>query len=349
MARTRGVELMERLNDGRMEVAPSEFLSKTRDEVSNAIEEILEVGARIRPLYVGMNKVGWVRGVHLSERKALKRWVTDEIEFIESLLGLATTLTIDEIRGCSLVELRSLSRVVKAMSDSDLKLYSFISAFVTTSRSEQLWFSQGTSITSFRERFITLPDGKTVRITSPSDQARLWATLCNYRIQAKQRVEASMNAVLTIRPLVGKGADSIAADLKAVARGLQTDTLESWREIVKFRDAPKLDDGWAHSEDESVEGMMRELKGMMDNDRHEKVFAAFDEQERIRAQNRQQEIDTRIAARGGPGFEESSFTPMTLRDVQERAIALKKGRPVPSDSEDDEPQSSPMDRLAKYR
>jgi hypothetical protein len=350
MARTTlGTELMQRLNDGSLEVAPSEYLTKTREDVSEAIEELLEVGARIRPLYIGKQRVGWVRGIHLTESKALKRWVTNEIEFIEYFLGLATTLTPEEIGGLSLIELRSLSRVIKAMSDSDLKLYTYISAFVTTSRSEQLWFSQGTAITSFRERLVALPDGKAMRITSPSEQARLWATLCNYRVQAKQRVEASMNAVLTIRPLVGKGADPIAADLKSIARGLQTDTLESWREIVKYRDQPKLDDGWAHSEDESVEGMMRELKGMMENDRHEQVFAAFDEQERLRAEKRQEQIEARIEARGGKGFEESSFTPMTAQDLEERSNALRKGRLVPSDPDDDEPQSSPVDRLAKYR
>jgi hypothetical protein len=350
VARTPGIALLERLNDGRLEVTPSEFLTKTREEVSIAIEELLEVGARIRPLFVDKRRVGWIRGVHLSERKALKRWITNEVEFIEHLLGLATTLTPEEIRDLNLIELRSLSRVVKAMSDSDLKLYSYISAFVTTSHSEQLWYSQGTAITSFPERWVTLPDGKRIRIISPSEQARLWATLCNYRVQAKQRLEASMNAVLTIRPLVGKGADPIANDLKAISRSLQTDTLEPWRDLVHFKEAPKLDDGWAHSGDDSVEGVLRELSGMMANDRHERVYAAFDEQIRKRAEKQKRVIEERISMRGGDVYE-TSFVPMTQAELDARSTCLRQGRPItiPAAVSEDEPQSSPMDRLAKYR
>ena len=91
MARTQGLELIERLNDGRTQVAPSEFLQTTRDEVSAALEELIEVGARIRPLLVGKRRVGWVRGIHLTERRALRRWVSDEVEFVEILLTMATT------------------------------------------------------------------------------------------------------------------------------------------------------------------------------------------------------------------------------------------------------------------
>jgi len=137
MARTRGLDILEKLNDGSMEVAPSDYLKKTRDDVSAALEEMVDVGARIRPLIVDKRRVGWVRGVHLAERRALRRWVTDDIEFVEILLGMATTLTRDEIRDLNLREIRSLSRLVQAMTDSDLRLYAYISAFVTTSHSEQ--------------------------------------------------------------------------------------------------------------------------------------------------------------------------------------------------------------------
>jgi hypothetical protein len=131
-----------------------------------------------------------------------------------------------------------------------------------------------------------MPDGKQVRISAPSEQARLWATLCNYRVMAKQRLEASMNAVLTIRPMVGKAADPLANDLKVVARSLQTDTLEPWREIVRFKEEVNFDDGWAHSGDDSVEGMLRELNGMI------------------------------TMSRGGPGFIETTITPITNADLE---------------------------------
>lgn len=85
MAITRGVDLMRQLNEGSLEQAPSEYLQKTREEVTSAIEELLDVGARIRPLQVEGKRVGWVRGIHLSERKALKRWLYDEMELVEQL------------------------------------------------------------------------------------------------------------------------------------------------------------------------------------------------------------------------------------------------------------------------
>jgi hypothetical protein len=50
-----------------------------------------------------------------------------------------------------------------------------------------------------------------------------------------------------IRPWVGKGADPIPADLKNIARSLQTDTLEPWRETIQIKRISNLDDGWAHA------------------------------------------------------------------------------------------------------
>lgn len=350
MARTQGVDLMQALNDGRLEQAPSAYLQQIREEISIAIEELLEVGARVRPLLVKGERIGWVRGVHPSERKALKRWIFEDVEIIENLILLGTTLTLDEVRALSLVEMRSVMRLINRMTESDLRLYPFISAFVTTNVSEQLWYSQGTEITAFRDRVIPLPDGKQMKVLTASNQARLWATLCNYRDQAKRRLEASMNAVLIIRPWVGKGADPIAADLKSVARGLQTDTLEPWRETVRVKGQANFDDGWAHSEDDSIEGMQRELRGMVANDRHEQVIARFESQERERAEKRQQEIEEKIARRGGRGFIEQAVTPMTEGEVQERALALRTGQPkLKPIIEEEELQSSPMDRLAKYK
>ena len=140
----------------------------------------------------------------------------------------------------------------------------------------------------------------------------------------------------------------MANELKAMARSLQTNTLDPWRELVKITEAPDLDDGWAHSGDDSLEGMLRELNGMMSDDRHERVFAAFDAQERQRAEKKQSEIVKRIESRGGPGFFESSITPMTEAQVQARAAALRQGRMIMPVS-DDVVQSSPMDRLTRYK
>ena len=150
------------------------------------------------------------------------------------------------------------------------------------------------------------------------------------------------------RPWLGKGADPIAADLKNIARSLQTDTLEPWRETVLVKRELKLDDGWAHSEDDSREGILRELQGMISNDRHEQVIAMFEEQERARAQAQQQAIDEKIARRGGAGFMESSISPMTEEEVQERSSALKQAPPqLMPIAPEDEPQFSPVNTSRK--
>jgi hypothetical protein len=99
-----------------------------------------------------------VRGVHLSERKVLQRWVTNERDLIEHFLLLGTSFSRQQLAEMSAIEIRSVARVVAEMTDSDLKLYPYISAFVTTSESEQLWFSKGIGITFYRDRIISLPD-----------------------------------------------------------------------------------------------------------------------------------------------------------------------------------------------
>lgn len=346
---TQGTELMKQINDGRIEHLPSAFLAETRDNISAAIEELIDVGARIRPLQVGDRQVGWVRGIHLSERKALKRWIYNENDFVAHLLRLGTSLTEAEIHDLSLVELRSLSRVVRAMTESDLKLYPYLHAFVTTSTSEQLWYSKGTESTSFRERMVDLPDGKRMKIIAAADQSRLWATLCNYRIQAKERLDASFNAVLTIRPLVGKGADPLAADLKSIARSLQTDSFEPWREVIRVAPEANYADGWAHSEDDSLEGMKRELDGMVSNDRHERVVAMFEQQERDRAEKRKRQMEERIIKRQQELSEPRRMVVLTEAEVQVQAEANRQKREKIGPVVQEETQSSVADRLAKYK
>ncbi len=345
---TFGTELLKRLHEGQVEQLPSEFLAHTREEIISAIEELIECGARIRPLKVGARQVGWVRGVHLSERKALGRWVHDGLDTVGHVLRLGTTLSEEELAGLSLIEVRSLGRVVKSMTESDLRLSPFLHAFVSTSASEQLWYSRGKSLTDFGQRTVTLPDGKEMRIHAASDQARLWATLCNYRIQAKARVEASFNAVLTIRPMVGKGADPLAADLKAISRGLQTDSLEPWQEVIRVKQDRNLDDGWAHSEDDSIEGMKRELDGMIANDRHEQVIALIEKQEQEREERAKRDLEERITKRRAELVEARPMLVLTEAEVR-AGVAARRAETSALPSFPEETQSSLADRLAKYR
>lgn len=347
---TQGTELMQQIADGRIEQLPSAFLVEARDGISAAIEELIEVGARIRPLYVKQRQIGWVRGVHLTERKALKRWIYNEIDFVSHLLRIGTTLTPEEIQELNIVELRSLSRLVKAMTESDLRLYPYLHAFVSTGISEQLWYSKGTESTAFRDRFVELPDGKRMKVLAAADQAKLWATLCNYRIQTKARLDASFNAVLTIRPWVGKGADPLAHDLKNIARGLQTDSFEPWREVIRTKPEANFEDGWAHSEDDSLEGMKRELDGMSNNDRHERVVTAFYEQLSARAEKRKRQVEERVMQRD---TELDEPRPLVVRSAAEVKASFDADRQerekLKPPIAEEETQSSLAERLAKYK
>lgn len=344
-----GVDLMRRLHEGALQQAPSAYLAETRDHVCLAIEELLDVGARIRPLLVEGNQIGWVRGVHLTERKLLGRWVYDDLEMIIQLLRLGTTLTEEEIRNLSTLEMRSLCRLVESMTVSDLRLYSYLSPFVTTGLSEQLWYARGTEITSFRDRMVHLPDGAGMRILAASDQARTWAALCNYRIQARNRLEASFNAALIVRPWVGKGADAMTAELQALARSLQTDSFEPWKEAIRVKPDTNLEDGWAHSEDTSIEGMLRELKGFVNNDRHEQAVAAFHRGLQEAEERKQQEMAKRILRKREQDDVPTEMVIFTEAEVQAQIQAAQAARDAVKIVRPDEPQSSLASRLAKYR
>jgi len=347
MPRTEGVELIQRLHDGRLTQAEPEEVLKIRTLITQEIEEILEAGARVRPLYVGDQKIGWVRGVHLSERKVLKRYVFNRVEFTQHLLKLGTSLSPEFIKTLTAVELRSLLRVITEMTNSDLRLYPYITPFVTTNVSEQLWFSRGMDLTAFQRRQIILPDDSTLPLWAAPDHARLWATLASYRERAKTRLEHSMNALLIVRPWAGKGVDGLASDLRSTAKALLPDRLEPWSEVIKAPRPINLDDGWAHGEDDSREGIIRELDGMMNNDRHERVMKAFEDSLVAKAEAQQQEIDAKINQRGGPGFmEETKFEFGTASEIRKRVAEIRKNRKGVSVAES---QRSQTTKLRRYQ
>src|SRR5277367_481223 len=98
---TEGVELMNQIYAGGMLKATPEIVQSVRAAVSEACEELLDIGARIRPLMVAGKRIGWVRGLHVTERKILNRWNTSSSEFVEYTLLLATTLTREQLNLCT--------------------------------------------------------------------------------------------------------------------------------------------------------------------------------------------------------------------------------------------------------
>lgn len=346
-----GVELMKQISEGRLQQAPTEFIQNVRTQITDACEELLEIGARIRPLLVGKQQVGWVRGVHPAERKLLDRWLINREDLAVHVLSLATSLTKSEIEAASGAEIRSLLSLIKQMTDRDMSLYPYLAAYTSTSSSESLWHGKGQQVASFERRMVEMPDGKRMQILVPPDHARLWASLCAYREQAKKRLDDNFNAVLIIRPWAGKNADPIAAELKAVARSLQPDSLEPWQNVVKL-DQKQVDvnDGWAHPGD-SIEDLQREMKGFIEGDRHERLMAEFERQMREQAEARKQKLEDMIQKRGGPGVYEQEPKILTDAEVRQRELDLKRGRPVikPVDRDKTEVHNIPAEKIQRYR
>jgi hypothetical protein len=322
-----GMDLMRRINRGEVKLAPKEQVELVKAEISDNCEELIEVGARIRPLLVAGKQVGWVRGVHLQERRVLRRWVRDPNDYVALTLKHATSFSQEEIEAMSAEEVKSLAEVVRQMSEYDVSLYPYLSAFVTTGTSEALWYGKGDDLTSFDNKVIAMPDGKKVTIMAPSDHAKLWATLCSYREQAKRRLEDNTNALFIVRPLAGKQADPIAAELTKIARQLETGSNWMWEQVVATKKAVDKNDGWGHPGD-SLEDLQRELKGMMEGDKHEKLMEAWQNQMISEAEAKQKEIERIRKERGitEAGIRQGATTMLTEKQIRERQEALKKGK-----------------------
>jgi hypothetical protein len=327
-----GLDLMKRINDGDIRKAPAAQIERVREAIIENCEEMLEVGARIRPLMVGELQIGWVRGLHQAERKTLKRWVRNPNDYILNTLLLATTFTQDEVERMGAVEVRSLAEVVQRMSEYDASLLPYMSAFVTSSASETMWYGRGEALTSWENKTVLMPDGKKMRLLAPSDHARLWAALCSYREQAKKRLEENFNALFIVRPWAGKSADPIANELKAVQRQLEQDSTEPWERVVRVKEPINKDDGWAHPGD-TLEDLQRELKGMMEGDKHEKLMDEWAKQIASEAKERAKKLEELRKKRGTEhgGVIMERIQVLTEKQIRDRQEALKKGK-APSKS-----------------
>lgn len=348
-----GQELMDMIQ-GQVKAAPPEYVQDVRQKVSENCEELIEMGARIRPLMDGDRQVGWIRGVHASERKQLKRWLKDPDDFIFNMLLLATSYTAEEIGVMSSPEVYGLIETVRKMSECDISLFPYLSAFSSTQMSENLWFSKGTRLTNYENRVVEMPDGKKIKIACPPDHVRLWASLCTYREQAKRRLDENWNALLIVRPMAGKSADPITTELKSVARSLETDSIEPWSRVVKN----KVDytDGWGHPGN-TVEDLKREMDSMIKGDKHEMVMDAWAKQMESDEEKRLKQIDELRKVRnttGQAGVVDERVEYFTEAEMRERQTALKQGKVPPAkerhaERERRESAETNVSKMRRYR
>ena len=341
---TEGAELMNQVfSEGGLQRATPEIVGAVRVRVSEACEEMLDVGARIRPLMVGNQRVGWVRGVHVTERKMLDRWYNGK-EYVENVLLLATTLSREEIDLCTGREIYQLAKLVKEMTEYDISITPYMSAFSTTSTSEFLWHGKGLALTAFENKIIPMPDGSKMKIMTPSHHAKLWGTLCTYREQSKTRLDGMMNATMIVRPWVKSGLDPFVAELKVAMRNLTADAIEPWENIVSTK-ATSAYDGWGHVDD-TKEGLLRELKGMLAHDKHEQVMDAFMHQQVAAAEAEAVRLERLQKKHGGPGVvQKEGIVVLTPQQVKDRENRLKKG----TTARDTEIYPTAAERIKNYQ
>ena len=113
------------------------------------------------------------------------------------------------------------------------------------------------------------------------------------RERSKKRLDATYDAAMITRALTGKGADKLYAALKRSQQALTPDLDEPWTTVVRADSTDiNYSDGWGHShQDDSVEGIMREVEGMTRMDRHEQFMDKFYNHQIAQAQRQEAELE----------------------------------------------------------
>lgn len=364
MKETQGTELMRQLNSGELELRQSEIAQEVKGFVTTAMEEIITAGARVRPLKLNGKRVGWIRPLAYAERKVLDRLFEDEDERIVITLKHCTTLTEDEILNLDIHELNSILYRLHTANAADLSLFPYLSAFVTTQMSQNLWNSRHDRV--FDKEKIHLPDGGVLSFMAAPDHISLWANLSTIREQSITRLEQSLNFGTLIKAQVGKQADKYVNDLIKSLNGFQPDSIEPWIDIVDFMkvqsQTPVFGDGYGHShQDNSVQGLMREMKGMLEGDRHEQLMETFYEKQLNEARRKEDEIQQIIQRRRAELESDDAVDVMVVhtdaevrrreREIHAGSLQAKFERQLVQELEnqgDDMTAAPGNERMAKY-
>jgi hypothetical protein len=276
--------------------------AEVKEKVSEALSEIIQVGARVRPLNLNGKRVGWIRPLSFSERKVMDRHIVEDEERVTVTLLHCTTLTEDEIADLDVHELNSILNRLYKLNLADLSLYPYISAFVTTQSSNNLWTSRHDKL--FDRTQIKMFDGKVLPLMALPDHTALWATLSTLRQESIQKLEQTLNFGTLIKAWAGKSADKYIQDLSKALQRYQLDLIQPWVDVIDYvklqakDQGEHFDDGFGHShEDNTVQGLLREMKGMLEGDKHERVMDSFYEKQINEAKEKEAEIQEIIRKR----------------------------------------------------
>jgi hypothetical protein len=226
--------------------------------------------------------------------------IEDNDERIVLILTHCTTFSEDEINNLDIYEINSILHRLYSANVADISLFPYISAFCSTQTSQLLWESKYDHM--FEQKSILLPDGKEMKLFAPSSHLNLWALLTSIRNRSIMRLEESLNLSAIVRAHVGKNADKYVKELIRELNSLKMDQIEPWTEIVDYvklqSDAPHFDDGFGHShEDNTVQGLLREMDGMIHGDKHEQLMQQFYNKQVSEAQEKERELQIRVQKR----------------------------------------------------
>ena len=328
---TTGTELIQQIMTGDMAEATSETVARVKTDVSTALVELVDQGCRIRPLILAKKHIGFVRGVHTSERRLLFTWYPEPEDRIFHILSLGTTLTPAEIEDLDGYEAQTLMRVIDQCTDADTSLIPYVSAFASTSLSEVLWYGRGSAAASYLNRVVEIPGGVRFNLIAPPEHSRLWATMSAIRDRSKQNLDAAYNAAMITRALAGKGADRIFTSLKKTQKALASDAQAPWADVVKL-DLVDVNfaDGWGHAhQDDSIEGLLRENEGIEKIDRHEQAMNAIYQRQADAARAKAEKIEASLKrAMEFQGVDDSVvfLTDVEVKDIDKRNAAAQTAR-----------------------
>jgi hypothetical protein len=320
---TGGTELLQQLMDGDTAPRSSKAAEGLRSKVAPALHELIDQGARVRPLLLDGKHMGYVRGLHGTERRLIRNWYPDPEMRVLQLVAHGTTLNNDEVESLSGTEIQNLLRQINAITEADFSLYPYVSAFATTSVSELLWYGRGATCATWSRNQIEIPGapgaGWTLKLLAPPEHAMLWAGVASLRERSKKRLDDSFNAAMITRAMVGKGADKLYQSLNKTQKALHADIIDPWTDLVPPDLADvNLKDGWGHAlADDSREGVMRELSGMERDDRHEQVMSAFYKQQMEAARAQESKIEQSLSSAAADIEDVATIlTSFQVRDMQ---------------------------------
>jgi hypothetical protein len=295
-----GVDMMNQISLGELKYKQSNIALEVKEKVSTAMEEIITMGARVRPLKLNGKRVGWLRPLAYSERKVLDRMIEKDDERVLLTLTHCTTLSEEDINDLDMYEMNSILHRLYSANVADMSLFPYISAFCTTQISQNLWYSKHDALYSRRE--LIMPDGKILKLLALPDHIALWSTLTTIRNRSITKLEDSLNFGSLIKAQIGKDANKYIKELVKGLNEFQIDIIEPWTEVVdyvKLQSAtPHFSDGFGHShEDNTVQGLLREMEGMMHGDKHEQLMQQFYDKQLREAQEQEHLVQLRVQKR----------------------------------------------------